>query len=127
MDQQANIIQAPEPKKKRRSKVLQLDSTKNKEKRKSDMDNFKETSLKGHVQLCELRYKSLEEKLDAFDQRLTKVETEISALKKDMANGFGEIKVLLEKQSNARAIQLIATFGTITVAVIGLLGYIITH
>lgn len=80
-----------------------------------------------HVSLCEQRYKELEGRLDAMDQRLIKVEDQISNLKKEMATGFGDLKLLLEKQNNARAIQLIATFGTIAVAVIGLLGYIITH
>lgn len=91
------------------------------------MDKFKETTLKGHIQLCELRYQSLEEKINAVEERLTKVETEISSLKKDMANGFGEIKLLIEKQSNARIIQLIATFGTVAAAGFGVLGYILTH
>ena len=91
------------------------------------MDKFKETTLKGHIQLCELRYQSLEEKINAVEERLTKVETEISSLKKDMATGFGEIKLLIEKQSNARSIQIIATVGTVLVAVIGLVGFVITH
>lgn len=89
------------------------------------MDNFKETTLKGHVQLCELRYKALEEKINAVERRLTTVEDQISNLKKDMATGFGEIKLLIEKQNNARAIQLIATIGTIAAAAVtGLFVYL---
>lgn len=91
------------------------------------MDKFKETTLKGHIQLCELRYQSLEEKINAVDARLTKVETEISSLKRDMALGFGEIKLLIEKQNNARTIQIIATAGAVLVSIIGLAGYILTH
>lgn len=89
------------------------------------MDAFKETTLKGHVQLCELRYKALEEKINAVERRLTTVEDQISNLKKDMATGFGEIKLLIEKQNNARAIQLIATVGTIAAAAVtGLFVYL---
>ena len=91
------------------------------------MSDFKETTLEGHVQLCELRYRALEEKINAVDARLTKVETAVSNLKNDMASGFSDIKLLLEKQSNARTIQIIATAGTVVAAVLAVAGYIITH
>jgi 6-phosphogluconate dehydrogenase (decarboxylating) len=55
------------------------------------------------------------------------VETAVSTLKSEMATGFNEIKLLLEKQSNARTIQIIATAGTIVTAVLALAGYILTH
>jgi hypothetical protein len=82
------------------------------------MDRFKETTLKGHIQLCELRYQNLEEKINAVEHRLTKVEDQISALKKEMSTGFGEVKLLIEKQNNARTIQLIATAGTVLAALV---------
>lgn len=88
---------------------------------------FKETTLEGHVQLCELRYRALEEKINAIDQRLTKMEAAVSNLKAEMAMGFGDIKLLLEKQSNARTIQIIATAGTVIAAVMAVLGYLLTH
>lgn len=86
-----------------------------------------EQDLATHVSLCHLRYKQLEEKLDAFNDRLTQVETDIGAIKSQMQSGFADIKLLLEKQSNSRTIQVIATFGSIAVAVIGVVGYLITH
>lgn len=82
------------------------------------MDNFKETTLKGHIQLCELRYRNLEEKINEVEARLTKVEDNITALKTSMAAGFSEIKLLIEKQNNARTIQIIATVGTVAAAVL---------
>jgi predicted nucleic acid-binding Zn-ribbon protein len=91
------------------------------------MDDFKETTLKGHIQLCELRYKALEGKIDEIERRLTKVEAEISALKKEMATGFGEIKLLIEKQNSAKTTQMTATIGTVIVAVITVIGYIFSH
>lgn len=80
-----------------------------------------------HVSLCEQRYKELEGRLDAMEQRLTKMEDQISAVKKEMASGFNDIRLLIEKQNNARFIQMTATFGTIAAAIIGVIGYIITH
>jgi len=86
-----------------------------------------ETNLATHVEICAIRYRGIEEKLNAFDQRLTKVETDLSSIKSTMQSGFSDVKLLLEKQNNSRTIQLIATFGSIAVAVIGVAGYLITH
>lgn len=91
------------------------------------MDNFKETTLEGHINLCELRYRNLEDKINAFDKRLIDVENKISTLKNEMVQGFSDIKLLIEKQNNARTIQVIATFGTIAVALISLIGYLLTR
>jgi phage shock protein A len=89
------------------------------------MDNFKETSLKGHIQLCELRYKALEERLDNVESKLAKLETDVSALKAQTQQGFSEIKLLLERQNSSKQVQLIATFGTIVTAVLAFVGYLI--
>lgn len=86
-----------------------------------------EKDLATHVEICAIRYKAIEERYDAIDERLTKVEIEVAALKSTVQSGFADIKLLLEKQSNTRTIQLIATFGSIAVAVIGVMGYILTH
>ena len=86
-----------------------------------------ERDLATHVEICAIRYKGIEEKLDAFDQRLTKVETAISSTKSEMVAGFAEIKLLLEKQSNSRTIQIIATSGTVIAALLGLVGYLLNR
>jgi len=83
--------------------------------------------LATHILLCDLRYKQLEEKIHAFDTRLIKMENEISLLKTATAAGFSEIKLLLEKNNSARQTQLMATIGTIVVAVCSLVGFIVTR
>jgi len=90
-------------------------------------DNFKETSLKGHIQLCELRYKALEERLDALETRLNKIEEKVGALKEQTHTGFTEIKLLLERENTRRQTQLIATLGSVAVAIISVIGYIISQ
>ena len=130
MDQVENITQEQEPVKRQSAKVLPFASAKRGRKRKSDVVMAPKTEnedLNLHVSLCEQRYKELEGRLDVLDQKIRKVEDQIHDLKTSVSNGFNEIRLLIEKQNNARTIQLIATFGTITVAVVGLLGYIITH
>ena len=83
------------------------------------MDNFKETTLKGHIQLCELRYKSLEQRLDNVEQRLAQIEDKVNNLGSQIQSNLLEIKLVLQKADARRDVQIIATLGTIVVAVIG--------
>lgn len=91
------------------------------------IDNFKENSLKGHIQLCELRYKALEERLDNVEDKITKIEKSVADLKDQSQTGFAEIKLLLERQNSSKQVQIIATFGTIITAILAFVGYLITH
>jgi chromosome segregation ATPase len=125
MEQQENttlgLVAVPVQK----SRVWLYASANSEQKRKSNMDNFKETTLKGHIQLCELRYQALEERLDNVEARLTKIEDQVSSLKTQTNQGFAEIKVMLERQNSSKQVQVIATFGTIITAVLGFIGYLI--
>ena len=89
------------------------------------MDNFKETSLKGHIQLCELRYKALEERLDNVETRIAKIESAVSDLKVQTTAGFTEIRLLLERQNSNKQVQMIATFGVIVTAILSFVGYLV--
>jgi chaperonin cofactor prefoldin len=86
-----------------------------------------ETNLATHVEICAIRYKGIEEKMHDLDKRLTTLEDKMSSIKTEVATGFSDVKLLLERQSNARTIQLIATAGTIGAAIVALVGYIYTH
>jgi uncharacterized coiled-coil protein SlyX len=85
-----------------------------------------ENDLATHVNLCHLRYQQLEARLNGMETRLIKVEDQIADIKSEMAQGFAEIKLLLEKQNNSRSTQVIAGIGSIIVALIGLAGYLLT-
>ena len=80
------------------------------------MDNFKETTLKGHIHLCELRYKALEERLDNVELRLSAIEGKVSDLGSAIQSNLLEIKLTIEKANSRRDVQIIATLGTIVVA-----------
>ncbi len=111
---------------KRKRKPKQEPSTLVDIKRKSNMSQ-EEENLATHVALCSERYKGIEDKFHDIERRLTKVEADLSAIKSTVQSGFSDIKLLLEKQNNARFMQMTATFGTIAAAIIGVIGYIITH
>jgi len=86
-----------------------------------------ETNLAAHVEICALRFKGIEEKMNALEKRLDKVEDTLSALKTQNEENFTEIKVLIERQTSQRQTALITTIGSIVVAVLGLIGYLITR
>jgi len=86
-----------------------------------------ETDLATHVEICAIRYKGIEEKFDDVEQRLTKIERDVSDIKVQTSQGFTEIKLLLERQNSSKHTQMIATFGTIVTAILAFVGYLITH
>ena len=86
-----------------------------------------EAKLISHEEICALRYGHLEDKMKTIDQRLDKLELEIKEVKTATAQGLAEIKALIEKRNNASHTTLISTAGTIIVALIGFLGYLLMH
>ena len=89
-------------------------------------DQFKETTLKGHISLCELRYQALETRLDGVESRLAKMETDVANLKTQMHTGFNDIKLLLEQRNTQKQTQVIAAAATVITALLGCIGYIVT-
>ena len=81
-----------------------------------------ERDLATHVEICAIRYQGIQEKIDALEQRMSQVENSIDALKISISQGFADITLKMEQDSNKRSIQLIASAGTVIVAVIGSLG-----
>jgi len=85
-----------------------------------------ETNLAAHVEICALRFKGIEEKMTNLEKRLDKVEDTLTDLKTQTQNGFTEIKILIEHQNTTRHTTLITTIGSVVVAVVGVIGYLIT-
>jgi archaellum component FlaC len=81
-----------------------------------------ERDLATHVEICAIRYQGIQEKIDALEQRMSQVENSIDALKISISQGFADIALKMEQDSNKRSIQMIASAGTVIVAVIGSLG-----
>ena len=87
-----------------------------------------ETDLATHVELCAIRYKGIEDKFDDVEKRLNKIESKVSDLSEQIQSNFLEIKLAIEQANNRRDVQVIATMGTIAVAVITAIGYwIVQH
>ena len=87
-----------------------------------------DTDLATHVELCAIRYKGIEDKFDDVEKRLNKIESKVSDLSEQIQSNFLEIKLAIEQANNRRDVQVIATMGTIAVAVITAIGYwIVQH
>lgn len=86
-----------------------------------------ETNLAAHVEICAIRYKGIEEKMDGLEKRLDKVEDTLSSLKTQNESNFNEIKVMLERNNSNRQTTLVTTIGSIIVAIVGVIGYLITR
>lgn len=75
-----------------------------------------EADLNTHIELCALRYRGIEEKFDSVEKRLDRINDDL-----------GEIKKILDKKSSATTTAIISAGGAIIVALIGFLGYLLTH
>ena len=86
-----------------------------------------EKDLATHVEICAIRYSGIQEKIDGLEKRMSKVENIAVSLKAEIQSGFNDIKLKIEKDSNRRTIQLIATAGSIIVAIVGAVGVWLSH
>ena len=109
---------------KRKQKRKPVPSMRQDTESESDMSR-EETDLATHVEICAIRYQGIQEKFDDIDKRLSKVETAVADLKSQTHQGFHDIKMLLERQNTSKQTTLTTTIGTIIVAVIGVIGYLI--
>jgi predicted nucleic acid-binding protein len=126
MEQQENTTLAQAAELRHNSKVWQYASANSEQKRKSKMSK-EETDLATHVEICAIRYQGIQEKIDGLTERLDNVESKINTLGKEIQSNFARIELALEKASAKRDVQLIATLGTVAVAVISVIGYLITR
>jgi len=85
------------------------------------------TNLETHVDLCELRYQQLGDRMDRVEQRIDSINSELKQVKSEMTQGFDEIKIMLTQAKDEKFKTVVVTAGSIIVALLGLLGYIVAH
>jgi peptidoglycan hydrolase CwlO-like protein len=123
MDQVENTTQGQEAVLKRKSKAWQYALANSERRKRSNKMSKEETDLATHVEICAIRYQGIQEKIDGLTERLDKVESKINTLGKEIQSNFTRIELALEKANAKRDVQIIATMGTIAVAVISAIGY----
>ena len=84
-------------------------------------------SLEIHVDLCELRYNQLNDRMTRVEHQVKELNIDLQDFKEEVRVSFAEIKDLINTRMNSNYQSLIAASGTIIVALIGFLGYLLTH
>ena len=94
-----------------------------------EMTQIDKTSarLDTHEAVCAERFLGLDVKMKNIDDRLDKLETTVKELGSDTIRGFNEIKELIEKRNNSSHTAIITAAGSVIVALIAFLGYVIIH
>ena len=92
-------------------------------------------NLEAHVELCAERYKSLEEKLDNLDQRVSaiekKIDSKMQTIEEKVENKFGEIKKAIVDLQEKRNTQIVgwgvSIIGTLISILLTLLWKFVIH
>lgn len=85
------------------------------------------TSLEMHVELCAERYKRLEEKIGFVEDGLDRIHSDFASFKNDNQKNMSDIKNMLSTAKDEKFKIMVASTATIIVALLGMLGYVVTH
>lgn len=80
-----------------------------------------------HEQVCAERYKALETRIDIIEQRMDTLSTDVKELNHSTNKSMGEIKNMLTAARDEKFKVVVTVAGTIIVALLGVMGYLITH
>lgn len=79
-----------------------------------DSKDIEKKNLEAHVELCAVRYKFIEEKLEAVDDQLVK-----------LATAIGDVKTMMQHMAEKRNTQLISWGLGIMAVKISIIGYLL--
>jgi hypothetical protein len=80
-----------------------------------DSKDIEKKNLEAHVELCAVRYKFIEEKLDAVDDQLVK-----------LATAIGDVKTMMQHMAEKRNTQLISWGLGIMAVMVTIIGHLLT-
>lgn len=79
-----------------------------------DSKDIEKKNLEAHVELCAVRYKFIEEKLEAVDDQLVK-----------LATAIGDVKTMMQHMTEKRNTQLISWGLGIMALKVSIIGYLL--
>lgn len=85
------------------------------------------TNLETHVDLCELRYNQLEQRMSKIEQQVKELNIDLQDFKEENRKNFADIKAMLSAAKDEKFKTMVTVAGTIIVALLGVMGYLITH
>ena len=83
--------------------------------------------LDTHELLCLERYKAIETRMDSIESRVDSISADVKELKQTNDRQFSEIKTMLTAGKDEKFKTMVTVAGTIIVALLGVMGYLITH
>lgn len=86
-----------------------------------------EARLSTHEILCQERYKGIESRMDNIEKRMDAISSDVKELKTTNDKQFNEIKSMLSGAKDDKFKTMVSVGGTIIVALLGTMGYLITH
>ena len=86
-----------------------------------------EARLNTHEILCAERYKGIELRMDNIESRMDAISADVKELKQTNDKQFSEIKTMLSSAKDEKFKTMVTVAGTIIVALLGTMGYLITH
>lgn len=84
-------------------------------------------SLEIHVDLCELRYKTLEDRMTRVENQVKELNIDMQDFKEEVRRSFSEIKAMLQLAKDEKFKTIIGAGGSVVVGLLALLGYIVVH
>lgn len=87
--------------------------------------DIEKKSLEAHVELCAERYKSLDNKLDSVDGRVSTVEKKLETKMSAVEATLDEIKEMIVSMRDDRNRQIIAWGGGILTALLSIIGFLV--
>ena len=83
--------------------------------------------LSTHEQVCAERYKGIEVRMDNIEIRVDAISADLKDLKTTNDRQFNEIKSMLTAGKDEKFKTMVTVAGSIIVALLGVMGYLITH
>ena len=84
-------------------------------------------NLEIHVDLCQLRYKALEDRMTRIEQKVLDISADVQDFKEEVRKGFCEIKDMLIMAKDEKYKTIVTTAGSVVIGLLALLGYIVVH
>jgi uncharacterized protein involved in exopolysaccharide biosynthesis len=129
MELQENIILAREGDLKPPVKVERSKPAKRRQRRKEVVEPMptERDSLEVHVDICQLRYQQLEDRIGRIETKVGDINIDLQDFKEEMRDEFADVKDLLGQAKDSKFNTMVTTAGTVIVALLAMLGYIIIH
>ena len=83
--------------------------------------------LNVHVDICQLRYQQLEERIVRVENTVSTINKDLQDFKHEVRENFDDIKQMLNAAKDQKFNTTVASASGIIIALLGMLGYIITH